>query len=97
MDKTWERVACHLFLDAKHSFILTRFQVRYGGMGMSSGLLFVQELEENGGERNKGQEIPSTWILKKGNLIDSMARNFMLFYNGWVPNLWNCYWYHFFF
>ena len=33
---------------------------------MSSGLLFVQELEENGGERNKGQEIPSTWIRKKG-------------------------------
>ena len=24
MDETWERVACHPFLDARHSFILTR-------------------------------------------------------------------------
>ena len=69
MDETWERVACYPFLDAKHSFILTRilcFQVRDGGVW---GLLFAQELEENGDERNKGQEISLTWIRGKGKTV----------------------------
>ena len=42
------------------------FQVRDGGVW---GLLFAQELEENGDERNKGQEISLTWIRGKGKTV----------------------------
>ena len=42
MDETWERVACYPFLDAKHSFILTRIFWLPGERrrnGMSLGII----------------------------------------------------------
>ena len=77
MDETWERVACHPFLDARHSFILTRIfwlpgeRWRYGNEFGDYCLL-------KNWKKTEMKEIKVRRYLwlgygEEGNLLDSMG------------------------
>ena len=94
MDETWERVACQLLLDARHSFILTRI-FWLPGERWRNGNEFGDYCLLRNWKKMEMKETKArrylTWIRKKRNLLDSMA-NFLYLqilcfssnhHNGW--------------